>query len=385
MSNLVVYHNDFNKVKLPNFTELEQNLLFAIISKISNNKMENNRIFISIEEIDAMLGLNYRFSLDNKFTMLETLQHKFFNADFTILENKTTIHNNVQKEIIEKRKIHLFNEMGIRYEMDTLKMNPYELLDTLDPTITPNSKKITSIIGIEFEINEKFSYLVIDLIKNFTLFDLKEFISISGKYTKTLYRLLKQFRTQGWFEIDWQEFCYVMDIPKSYKMSDINKQILNPAIVELTRERTLFDNDKENKFQSFKNLTIIKKRGKGRGGRISAIRFEFDRFYTPQQIEAQKEFKILTQPRSSIVFDGEFIIEDKHISREYLHRKFWMVDNKFEDRFNNHKIISVKYNATNGNIIIYTENIDDKYRGKPFVFNSMEHANNFLKNYEIVD
>ncbi|EAI7238623.1 replication initiation protein, partial [Campylobacter upsaliensis] len=34
MSEIVKYHNDFNKIKLPSFTEQEQNLLYGILLKI---------------------------------------------------------------------------------------------------------------------------------------------------------------------------------------------------------------------------------------------------------------------------------------------------------------------------------------------------------------
>ncbi|WP_270992045.1 RepB family plasmid replication initiator protein, partial [Campylobacter upsaliensis] len=40
MKEIVQYHNDFNKIKLPNFNELEQNLLCAIFVKIKNKGHE---------------------------------------------------------------------------------------------------------------------------------------------------------------------------------------------------------------------------------------------------------------------------------------------------------------------------------------------------------
>ena len=38
MSNIVKYHNDFNKIKLPSFTEQEQNLLCFLFTKIKEKK-----------------------------------------------------------------------------------------------------------------------------------------------------------------------------------------------------------------------------------------------------------------------------------------------------------------------------------------------------------
>ncbi|MEE6591683.1 replication initiation protein, partial [Campylobacter coli] len=66
---------------------------------------------------------------------------------------------------------------------------------------------------ITLKINPDFAYLVNQLTTNFTAFELEEFIALSGKYAKTLYRLLKQFRTTGKAYFEWDEFCKVMDIP----------------------------------------------------------------------------------------------------------------------------------------------------------------------------
>ncbi|WP_162166970.1 replication initiation protein, partial [Campylobacter fetus] len=75
----------------------------------------------------------------------------------------------------------------------------------------------------------------------FTAFELAEFSSLSSKYTQTLYRLLKQFKSTGYRSIKWAEFIEIMDIPTSYRMFDIERQILNPAIAELTQEADIFN------------------------------------------------------------------------------------------------------------------------------------------------
>ena len=41
-----------------------------------------------------------------------------------------------------------------------------------------------------------------------------------------MYRLLKQFRTTGYYKITVEEFRRLLDIPKNYRMSEIDKKVL---------------------------------------------------------------------------------------------------------------------------------------------------------------
>ncbi|MBX2655343.1 replication initiation protein, partial [Campylobacter jejuni] len=111
---------------------------------------------------------------------------------------------------------------------------------------------------------------------------LAEFAELSGKYTKTLYRLLKQFRTTGKAYFEWEEFCRIMKIPENYRQIDIDQRILKPAIKELSKERNLFDQIRV----PFKNLAYEKEKtaGRGRGGKVSGITFTFK----PESVLMQK-------------------------------------------------------------------------------------------------
>ncbi|HCH9125128.1 TPA: replication initiation protein, partial [Salmonella enterica] len=84
---------------------------------------------------------------------------------------------------------------------------------------------------------------------------------LDSTYSKTMFRLLKQYRTQGWTEFSKEKFFDLLDIPKSYwnSPSNIDKFILRPIKEELT--------------PLFKGLTIRKKYGKGRGKPVIGYRF----------------------------------------------------------------------------------------------------------------
>ncbi|MBX2077923.1 replication initiation protein [Campylobacter peloridis] len=253
MSDIVKYHNDFNKIKLPSFTEQEQNMLCGILTKIKEKKAGENIKFTPKELL--------KFSTENLTNkalgdMLIILRDKFFKADFTILvEDK-------ERDLIGKKFINLFQSFELWYPKGDYNYD--------------------NLLRIEMSVNPQFEYLVNQLTANFTAFELAEFIAISGKYTKTLYRLLKQFRTTGKAYFEWEEFCRVMDIPENYEQRNIDQRILKPAIKELSKERTLFDQVRV----PFKNLAFEKKKisARGRGGKVVGIEFTFK----PENIEIQK-------------------------------------------------------------------------------------------------
>ncbi|EKE4132551.1 replication initiation protein, partial [Campylobacter coli] len=251
MSEIVKYHNDFNKIQLPSFTEIEQDLLCGLMVKL---KEEKGKVTFYPWDLRNILKSSY----DNNSLMefASSLKRKFFKADFTIIEKTTR----GEKEVEAHKTINLFTEFAIY--------------------VYASSKELES---IEIQVNPQFEYILNQLTANFTAFELSEFIALSGKYTKTLYRLLKQFRTTGKARFEWEEFCRVMDIPQDYRQSAIDKWILKPAIKELSKERNLFDQVRV----PFKNLAYEKEKAKGtrgRGGKVSGITFTFK----PENIEMQK-------------------------------------------------------------------------------------------------
>lgn len=68
---------------------------------------------------------------------------------------------------------------------------------------------------------------------NWTRFVLAEFTNLKSKYSKTLFRLLKQWRMKGICIIMIDEFRAQMAVPKSYNMGNIDEKVLRPALNEL--------------------------------------------------------------------------------------------------------------------------------------------------------
>ncbi|WP_072224505.1 replication initiation protein [Campylobacter coli] len=306
MSDIVKYHNDFNKIQLPSFTEQEQNLLCGIISKIRENPI-NQSIKLTPQELIKFSTQNFT----NKALgdMLFILRNKFFKADFMILiEDK-------ERDFIGKEIINLFESFKLWYDKK----------DT----------EFKHLLEIELKVNPRFEYIVNEVTKNFTGFKLEEFIALNGKYTKTLYRLLKQYRITGKAYFEWEEFKRIMDIPEDYEIHNIDKWILKPALKELTKERNLFDQIRV----PFKNLAYEKEKQKGtrgRGGKVIGITFTFK----PENIQMQK----LEHESQKIMSDEQKylkILNNMKLNqvRFDYHDRFWQFNDFDFDEF---KIIAVE-------------------------------------------
>ncbi len=306
MSDIVKYHNDFNKIQLPSFTEQEQNLLCGIISKIRENPI-NQSIKLTPQELIKFSTEN----LTNKALgdMLFMLRNKFFKADFMILiEDK-------ERDFIGKEIINLFESFKLWYDKK----------DT----------EFKHLLEIELKVNPRFEYIVNEITRNFTGFKLEEFIALNGKYTKTLYRLLKQYRITGKAYFEWEEFKRIMDIPEDYEIHNIDKWILKPALKELTKERNLFDQIRV----PFKNLAYEKEKQKGtrgRGGKVIGITFTFK----PENIQMQK----LEHESQKIMSDEQKylkILNNMKLNqvRFDYHDRFWQFNDFDFDEF---KIIAIE-------------------------------------------
>ncbi len=216
------YHNDLNKVKLPQFNEVQLNIFYALIHKM-RHKQQGKLVTFSPKEIWDMIGGTQNRTTKELLEIIVNLFEKIAKMDFKrIIE-----YDNV----IEREIINLFKVCRIKCEKNDL-----------------------SLAEVQLEINEHFEYLLGEFLGNFTEFELVELVAISGKYTKLLYTHLKQYRATGEWLVEWSDFKELLDIPKNYRPCDIDTFIIKPAIKELTAERTLFDQ----KRIPFKNLKCEK-------------------------------------------------------------------------------------------------------------------------------
>ena len=352
------YHNDFNKIKLPNFTELEQNLLFTLITRIRTSKPEywndTHTFYFGFGDISEMFSKEYRHNHNEIEHICASLKHKFFKADFTILCRETLKINNQEKEVLAERTINLFTEFALLYV-------PENLYDS------GNKKEF---YGISLTINPRFEYLINQLINNFTRFELAEFIALSGKYTKTLYRQLKQFRQTGSRIFKWDEFLEIMDIPDSYRQIDIDQQILKPALRELTAERNLFDT-KRIPFKDLKYTKLDKNQQPNPRGRnkVCFIKFEWEKEKVQEELEAESRERIAENLKNHIPTS-----DDYNAKQEFENYKG--VEVSFYDSNNRLRIAEIKdFDNETNQLLCYDKKVNQNFY---IPFENLQKANTWI-------
>ncbi|EAK3551678.1 replication initiation protein [Campylobacter coli] len=305
MSEIVKYNNDFNLLPMPELKAIQMDMFMAIIS-LTKDKKENTpflkkffnpdkrKIIIPQKKFIELCRLNdSKMDYKEIFFAIDDCLKKLCNFLVSYQKDERTIYNFV---CFEEANI-IADEVHI-----TLQSRFYDMI-----------------------INKKFG---------FTAFELAEFAELSGKYTKTLYRLLKQFRTTGKAYFEWEEFCRIMKIPENYRQIDIDQRILKPAIKELSKERNLFDQIRV----PFKNLAYEKEKtaGRGRGGKVSGISFTFK----PENIQMQKleheSQKIMSDEQKYLKILNNMKLNQ---ARFNYNDKLWQF-NDFD--FNEFKIIAIE-------------------------------------------
>lgn len=349
MKEIVKYHNDFNKIQIPNLKELEQNLLMLILVEIKNTKAGDIKR-LSVETLQKAFANDFKNNVEIGQYLI-SLRNSFFKADFErIVRDKDNLIN---VEIV-----NLFNKFAFVFD---------------EPKDKPK-REWTNFVALRLSVNPEFEYIVNQLTANFTAFELAEFIALSGKYTKTLYRLLKQYKNTGYARFEWSEFARVMDIPKDLAMCDIDKRILKPAIKELTAERNLFDMARI----PFAKLsyTKIKGKGRGRGGNVIGIEFSFtpekERIQTPPSSKS-KISKSSNQLFNKLFSKSEFEKENADILQ--------FNEKMFAD-FGVSKIISIKLENNIWVISMFQEMNANKDIYKSYTFETKSQAIDFINSLE---
>ncbi len=134
-------------------------------------------------------------------------------------------------------------------------------------------------------------------LESWVRYALSEFRDLKSSYAKTMFRLLKQFRTTGYAYFSVADFNELLDVPKSYKSSNINQSVLKPIKEELT--------------PLFRGLTVRKKYGKGRGKPVIGYSFT----WKPEKKDAndfsQGQFQDERQKLFNIQHNGELTEQEK--------------------------------------------------------------------------
>ncbi|WP_193050953.1 replication initiation protein [Pseudoalteromonas undina] len=206
----VVYKNELNLVPLRDFTSTEINLFFSMCNKLKEKDTDELKIpFVELKHLSSY----------------EQTEKKRFINDLKRIYDKVLNLTYTEYSGLSFKKFVLFTAYEVNADDEYLTIS----------------------------VNDKLKNILNELTGDFTKFELEELTHIKSTYSKNMYRLLKQYRHTGYYKIHIDDFRERLDVPKSYRMTNVNTSVLKPIIKELS---PLFENLKINKIKAKKGRKI---------------------------------------------------------------------------------------------------------------------------------
>ncbi|MFZ2217345.1 MAG: replication initiation protein [Rhodoferax sp.] len=259
---IVKYDSELNTIPLRKFTPVEMNLFFSIVSRM-RDKNDDVVIFPFHELKDLS---NYKMTATKVFVKdLESTYDKLMELKFS---SRSASGLSVEK-------FRMFTRFKINGDSD----EPF----------------------VEIQVHDMALPLLNNL-EQWVRYSLSEFRDLSSGYSKTMFRLLKQFRTTGYAYFSKEDFNELLDIPKSYKQGDIDRTILKPIKEELT--------------PLFRGLTIKKKYGRGRGKPVIGYQFSFKAEAKNADDFSKGSQEDLRKKMFNIEHNGELSQEEKWVAKD---------------------------------------------------------------------
>lgn len=230
MNEIVKYNNQMNQIAFTGLSAIDIDLFMLICAKTKERKDE--LIKLSFTELKKELGLS------NK-------SDKYFAAEIQRLSKK-------------------LKHIGGSFNNGT-SFDEFVLFPTFHGTAVIEEHAVYGYLDkgtMIVRVNPDFAFLLNELTKNFTRFELSEFVQLESKYSKNLYRLLKQYRKTGTYTVEAEKFRELMDCPKSYQNMYFMRDCVNVAIKELSQGY-------------FAGLKVEPIRAHKRGAPIVAYKFTF--------------------------------------------------------------------------------------------------------------
>lgn len=279
MANEVVkYGNDMNTVALRKFNSVEMNIFMSICSRIRDK--ETDLVEFSFDYIKELIKNDKNYTTEEFGKLLENTYKKLLETDIKIGNDRVWT------------RFVLFT----KYTIDLDKQS------------------------VLIRVNAEFKWVLNELTKRFTRFELEEYVDFKSSYTKEFFRRMKEFRTTGIWKISLEEFKQQLDIPKDYKPSNIDQKVLSPILKEMKKEYKL------------KVKKIYSKQGVGRP-KLSG--FEF-RFITEEikknraAEEEQKKIKKLKIYNSDIKANEIYEIVSTYTENNIIYLKLRNVEDNIE-------------------------------------------------------
>lgn len=223
----VKYKNELNLVPLKNFNAKQMDLFFALCARMKDKGLQ--KIRFSFEELKDLS--------DYKMTAIDAF-------------------------VSDLEKLYK-NMINLTYKTEDSRAIEYFVLFT-------GFKIDKSEHYVEISVNPDLEYVINGLTAEFSSFQLSALTNLRSTYTKTLFRLLMQFKSTGYYVVKVEDFRDLMDIPKSYRMSNIDQTVLKPSLSELSNY--------------FNDLEVAKIKAK-KGNKIAKLQFTFSGIKTETKVK----------------------------------------------------------------------------------------------------
>ena len=189
MNEVVKYNNYMNELSFRDFSDYDLNFLMVICAKMKD------------------LG--------------EETQHFEYDTLMELLEwDRTKSIDVFHKDL--KRMSEKLRHVGATIDIDPDVFTAFNLFSDFEGD--KRKRELT------VRLNPRFKYILNDLTKNFTRFELSEYVHLDGKYSKLLYQHLKQYRKTGWWQISVDDIRRELSIPNSMPTMNITPKVLKPSI-----------------------------------------------------------------------------------------------------------------------------------------------------------
>lgn len=257
MNEIVKYHNDMNKISFTGFNEKELNLFFSLV--FLAKEKGTNELTIPFNQLKMLSEDTDR----NRDRFIKTLNN--------VNKKLIALHHQIKVDDITYT-FSLFNVFGVNEKDNVLTV----------------------------EVNKIFSYILNDLIGNFTKFELENFVSLKSTYSKNLFKVLKQWENKKEREFSLDEFKALLGITGKYeKMSALDTYVLGQLRKELP--------------EFFPNLKIEKKKT---GRAVTSLKFTWGQkhqdinYVDDVEIEISEELQKAFEKASHNRFIQPFLTED---------------------------------------------------------------------------
>lgn len=195
---IVKYNNKMNNIPLKSFEKMDLNFFYAICSQVKEKGSE--LVEISLDRLKELT--------DYKSTSIERFKADLLRMNRKLMECKGMYET--EEEIVQ---FNLFSTFTIVKSRQVLKVR----------------------------VNSDVAWLLNDIAKEFTAFELQEYVALEGIYSKALYRLLKQWKTKGITKQYGVEELKELLATPDYDNKHLKDLVINPAVEDIKKHKA-FEN-----------------------------------------------------------------------------------------------------------------------------------------------